>query len=160
MVALSPCRSPSPMMGRITSTAPESTRAFLDPGHWARLSTTKSEKSSRELDVQRLGEVVVFRRLSTTHLGMSVFPRSLAFSSLLAKFLMSPHAQRTPSDFPDPDFGTVGELVKSFSRTRRRELELERGAIAGSPSATGECCKMVVILASKKDRFMRQMQHK
>mmetsp|Transcript_6717 Transcript_6717/g.11106 ORF Transcript_6717/g.11106 Transcript_6717/m.11106 type:complete len:235 (+) Transcript_6717:772-1476(+) len=160
IVAFKPWRSPSAMIGLTTSTAPALTRASLEIGHWARLRTTKREKSSRELEVQREGGAVVARMFSTTHLGISVFPIIAALSSDLARFLIKPQAQRTPSDFPDPDFGTAGELVRSFSRTRRRESGFSRGALASFPSPTGECCKIDVMEASRKERFMRQMQHR
>jgi len=120
---------------------------------------TKREKSSRELDVQRDGGAVAARIFSTTHLGISVCPIKAAFSSLFARFLMRPHAHRTPSDLPLLALGAAGELVRSFSSTRRSELLFSRGAIS-LPSGLGECCKIVVMLASKKERFIRQMQHK
>mmetsp|Transcript_7248 Transcript_7248/g.11017 ORF Transcript_7248/g.11017 Transcript_7248/m.11017 type:complete len:235 (+) Transcript_7248:751-1455(+) len=160
MVAFNPCRSPSAMIGLITSTAPAFIRASLDTGHCARLRTTNKEKSSRELEVQREGGAVVARIFSTTHLGISVFPISAAFSSDLARFLINPQAQRTPSDLPDPDLGTEGEFVRSFSNTRRSDSGLSSGALASFPSPTGECCKMFVIDASKKERFIRQMQQR
>mmetsp|Transcript_29590 Transcript_29590/g.41954 ORF Transcript_29590/g.41954 Transcript_29590/m.41954 type:complete len:244 (-) Transcript_29590:105-836(-) len=160
MVAFNPCKSPSAMIGLTTSTAPDLSRASLDPDHWARLRMTNREKSSRELEVQRDGGAVVARMFSTTHFGISVCPMRVAFSSLLARFLIKPQAQRTPSDFPDPDLGADGELVNSFSRTRKRDEGFSRGVSSFWPSSTGECCKMVVMLASRKERFMRQMQHK
>mmetsp|Transcript_7433 Transcript_7433/g.13536 ORF Transcript_7433/g.13536 Transcript_7433/m.13536 type:complete len:243 (+) Transcript_7433:894-1622(+) len=160
MVALSPWRSPSAMIGLISSIAPASMRACLDTGHWARFRMTNREKSSSELEVHRLGGAVVFRMFPTTHLGMSVLPKSEAFSSDLARFLMRPHAQRTPSDFPEPDLGTAGAFLSSFSRMRMRDSELWRGGMGSDPSGTGECCSIVVMLASRKDRFMRQIQQR
>merc|ERR1719162_150065 len=67
---------------------------------------------------------------STTHFGISVCPIKAAFSSLFARFLIRPQAQRTPSDLPLLAFGAAGELVRSFSKTRRSELLFSRGAIS------------------------------
>mmetsp|Transcript_52633 Transcript_52633/g.79875 ORF Transcript_52633/g.79875 Transcript_52633/m.79875 type:complete len:205 (-) Transcript_52633:321-935(-) len=120
---------------------------------------TKREKSSKLFEVQRDGGAVAARIFSTTHLGISVWPIRAAFSSLLARFLIKPHAQRTPSDFPELVLGAAGELVRSFSRTRRRDSGFSRGAIS-FPSGLGECCKIEVMLASRKERFIKQMQHK
>mmetsp|Transcript_54305 Transcript_54305/g.131772 ORF Transcript_54305/g.131772 Transcript_54305/m.131772 type:complete len:234 (-) Transcript_54305:639-1340(-) len=159
MVAFNPWRSPSAMIGLMTSTAPARIKASRDSGHCARLRMTKREKSSSEFDVQRDGGAVAARMFSTTHRGISVCPIKAAFSSLLAKFLMRPQAHRTPSDLPLLALGGEGELVRSFSKTRRSEWEFSRGEIS-LPSGVGECCRMVVMLASKKERFMRQMQHK
>jgi hypothetical protein len=38
-----------------------------------------------------------------------------SISSDFARFLIIPHAQWTPSNFPDLDFGKAGEWVRSFS---------------------------------------------
>mmetsp|Transcript_44545 Transcript_44545/g.53904 ORF Transcript_44545/g.53904 Transcript_44545/m.53904 type:complete len:347 (+) Transcript_44545:456-1496(+) len=160
IVALRPCRSPSDIIGFTTLTASDSISASRDTGHCAKFKTTKRLKSSRLLLVQRDGGAVVALIFSTTHLGMSVLPNKRAFSSLFARFLIKPHAQRTPSLFPLPDFGTDGVFVRSFSRTRIKEFGLSRGATGSAPSATGECWRMVVILASRKDKFIKQMQHK
>jgi hypothetical protein len=148
------------MMDRTTSTAPAPMRACRDTGHWARLSMTKRLKSSRELDVHSPGGDDALRTLATAHLGMSVFPMSAAFSSDFARFLMRPHAQRTPSFLPDPDLGTAGAFLSSLSSMRNRESVLLSGGSGYDPSITGECCSMVVMLASRKERFMRQMQQR
>jgi hypothetical protein len=52
--------------------APAETRAFFEPGHWERFRTTKREKSSRLLLVQRDGGELEFLILSTTQRGISV----------------------------------------------------------------------------------------
>mmetsp|Transcript_26225 Transcript_26225/g.30938 ORF Transcript_26225/g.30938 Transcript_26225/m.30938 type:complete len:274 (-) Transcript_26225:263-1084(-) len=160
MVALSPCRSPSDIIGLITFTVSASRSASLDPFHWAKLRTTKSEKSSRLLEVHLEGGVMLlFLRLSTTHLQMSVLPNRIAFSSLLARFLMRPHAHRTPSDLPDPDLETVGQFANNFSNTRMSESGLESGGMT-LPSEEGECLRIDVILASRKLKFIRQIQQR
>ncbi len=113
---------------------------------------------SRQLDVHAAGGEDAFLTLPRTHRGMSVMARRAAFSSLVARFLTRPHAQRAHS----PHRGALASLSSysssSLSNVRIKLHGLSNGRMGGHPGGgAGECRRMASAHARRKDRLIRQM---